>query len=80
MRRFVIIGTQCDKLNAVYKDLELGELKTYLRNHWYNADKDIHTFSLGRVFSVLDACFLGGSGNGAVVRAFGELGLLSTNP
>lgn len=69
-----ITNTQYERLNNVYKELGLGELKNYMRNYRY-FEEDLHEFSTGYGYSVIDADLLGGSGNGDVLAAFKKAGL-----
>lgn len=69
-----ITNTQYERLNNVYKELGLGELKNYMRNYQY-FEEDLHEFSTGYGYSVIDADLLGGSGNGDVLAAFKKAGL-----
>lgn len=76
LRRWAILDTQYDRLNAVYKDLGLGELKDYMRNYRYSETKDIHKFSTGCGYSIFDADLFGGDADGRVLEAFKNAGLV----
>lgn len=67
---------QYDRLNAVYEDLGLGELKDYMRNYKYSELNHTHNFSTGGGYSIFDGDLLGGSGSGEVLAAFKEAGLV----
>ena len=45
IRRWAITDGQYDRLNAVYKDLGLGELKDYMRSYRYSETARTHTTS-----------------------------------
>ena len=76
MRRWAILDTQYDRLNAVYEDLGLGELKEYMRKYRYDETKDIHKFSTGVGYSIFDADLFGGDADGRVLEAFKNAGLV----
>lgn len=76
MRRWAILDTQYDRLNAVYEDLGLGELKEYMRKYRYDETKDIHKFSTGCGYSIFDADLFGGDADGRVLEAFKNAGLV----
>ena len=69
-----ITNAQYERLNNVYYDLGLGELKDYMRN-CRHFEEDLHEFSTGYGYSVIDVDLLGGSGNGDVLAAFKKAGL-----
>lgn len=76
MRRWAILDTQYDRLNAVYEDLGLGELKEYMRNYRHSDRKGTHNFSTGCGYSIFDADLLGGDADGCVITAFKHAGLV----
>ena len=76
LRSWAITDMQYRRLNAVYEDLGLGELKEYMRKYRYSETKDLHKFSTGSGYSIFDADLLGGSGSGEVLSAFKEAGLV----
>ena len=75
MRRWSILDMQYDRLNAVYEDLGLEELKTYMRNYRHSDRKGTHNFSTGGGYSIFDADLLGGDASGRVLAAFKSAGL-----
>ncbi len=76
MRSWAILDMQYRRLNAVYEDLGLGELKEYMRKYRYNETKDIHKFSTGGGYSIFDADLFGGDADGRVIEAFKNAGLV----
>ena len=76
MRSWAIQDTQYRRLNAVYEDLGLGELKEYMRKYRYDETKYIHKFSTGAGYSIFDADLLGGDADGRVLEAFKHAGLV----
>ena len=76
MRSWAIQDMQYRRLNAVYEDLGLGELKEYMRKYRYDETKDIHKFSTGGSYSIFDADLLGGDADGRVLKTFKDAGLL----
>ena len=77
MRSWAILDMQYRRLNAVYEDLGLGELKEYMRKYRYDETKDIHKFSTGGGgYSIFDADLLGGDADGRVLEAFKHAGLV----
>lgn len=76
MRSWAILDMQYDRLNAVYEDLGLGELKEYMRNYRHSDRKNTHNFSTGGGYSIFDADLLGGDADGRVLEAFKNAGLV----
>lgn len=76
MRRWAILDMQYDRLNAVYEDLGLGELKDFMRNYRHSDRKGTHNFSTGGGYSIFDADLLGGNADGRVIEAFKHAGLV----
>lgn len=76
MRSWAILDMQYRRLNAVYEDLGLGELKEYMRKYRYDETKDIHKFSTGSGYSIFDADLFGGDADGRVIEAFKNAGLV----
>lgn len=76
MRSWAILDMQYRRLNAVYEDLGLGELKEYMRKYRYDETKDIHKFSTGCGYSIFDADLFGGDADGRVLEAFKNAGLV----
>lgn len=76
LRRWAILDMQYDRLNAVYDDLGLEELKYYMRNYRHSDQKDTHNFSTGGGYSIFDADLLGGDADGRVLEAFKHAGLV----
>lgn len=76
MRRWAILDMQYDRLNAVYEDLGLEELKYYMRNYRHSDRKGTHNFSTGGGYSIFDADLLGGNADGRVLEAFKHAGLV----
>ena len=76
LRRWAITDSQYDRLNAVYEDLGLGELKEYMRNYRHSDRKNTHNFSTGCGYSIFDADLLGGDMDGRVLTAFKDAGLV----
>lgn len=76
MRRWAILDMQYDRLNAVYEDLGLEELKYYMRNYRHSDRKGTHNFSTGGGYSIFDADLLGGNADGRVLTAFKYAGLV----
>ena len=76
MRRWAILDMQYDRLNAVYEDLGLEELKYYMRNYRHSDRKNTHNFSTGGGYSIFDADLLGGDADGRVLEAFKQAGLV----
>lgn len=76
LRRWAILDMQYDRLNAVYEDLGLGELKEYMRNYRHSDRKGTHNFSTGGGYSIFDADLLGGDADGRVLEAFKHAGLV----
>ena len=76
LRRWAILDMQYDRLNAVYEDLGLGELKEYMRNYRHSDLKNTHNFSTGGGYSIIDADLLGGDADGHVLEAFKHAGLV----
>ena len=70
LRRWAILDMQYDRLNAVYEDLGLDELKYYMRNYRHSDRKGTHNFSTGSGYSIFDADLLGGDADGRVLEAF----------
>lgn len=76
LRRWAITDSQYERLNAVYEDLGLGELKEYMRNYRHSDLKNTHNFSTGSGYSIFDADLLGGDADGRVLEAFKHAGLV----
>lgn len=76
MRRWAILDMQYDRLNAVYEDLGLGELKDFMRNYRHSDLKGTHNFSTGGGYSIFDTDLLGGDADGRVLEAFKHAGLV----
>lgn len=76
LRRWAILDMQYDRLNAVYEDLGLEELKYYMRNYRHSDRKGTHNFSTGGGYSIFDADLLGGDADGRVLEAFKHAGLV----
>lgn len=76
MRSWAILDMQYRRLNAVYEDLGLGELKEYMRKYRYDETKDIHKFSTGGGYVIFDSDLLGGDADGRVLEAFKHAGLI----
>lgn len=76
LRRWAILDMQYDRLNAVYEDLGLDELKYYMRNYRHSDRKGTHNFSTGGGYSIFDADLLGGDADGRVLEAFKHAGLV----
>lgn len=76
LRRWAILDMQYDRLNAVYEDLGLGELKDFMRNYRHSDRKGTHNFSTGGGYSIFDADLLGGDADGNVLEAFKHAGLV----
>lgn len=76
MRSWAILDMQYRRLNAVYEDLGLGELKEYMRKYRYDETKDIHKFSTGVGYIIFDADLFGGNADGRVIEAFKNAGLV----
>lgn len=76
MRSWAILDMQYRRLNAVYEDLGLGELKEYMRKYRYDETKNIHKFSTGVGYSIFDADLFGGDADGRVLEAFKNAGLV----
>lgn len=76
MRSWAILDMQYRRLNAVYEDLGLGELKEYMRKYRYDETKDIHKFSTSVGYSIFDADLFGGDADGRVIEAFKNAGLV----
>ncbi len=76
LRRWAILDMQYDRLNAVYEDLGLEELKHYMRNYRRSGRKGTHNFSTGGGYSIFDADLLGGDADGRVLEAFKHAGLV----
>lgn len=76
LRRWAILGMQYDRLNKVYEDLGLDELKYYMRNYRHSDRKGTHNFSTGGGYSIFDADLLGGNADGRVLEAFKHAGLV----
>ena len=76
LRRWAILDMQYDRLNAVYEDLGLGELKDFMRNYRHSDRKGTHNFSTGGGYSIFDADLLGGDADGRVLEAFKHAGLV----
>lgn len=76
MRSWAILDMQYRRLNAVYEDLGLGELKEYMRKYRYDETKGIHKFSTGGGYSIFDADLFGGDADGRVIEAFKNAGLV----
>lgn len=76
LRRWAILDTQYDRLNAVYEDLGLSELKEYMRNYRHSDRKGTHNFSTGCGYSIFDDDLLGGDASGRVLTAFKNAGLV----
>lgn len=76
LRRWAILDMQYDRLNAVYEDLGLEELKYYMRNYRHPDRKGTHNFSTGCGYSIFDADLLGGDADGRVLAAFKDAGLV----
>lgn len=75
IRRWAITDMQYERLNAVYKDLGLGELKDYMRSYRYSETAHTHNFSTGCGYSIFDSDLLGGNMDGRVLDAFKNAGL-----
>lgn len=75
-RSWAILDMQYRRLNAVYEDLGLGELKDYMRRYRYDETKNIHKFTTGGGYSIFDADLLGGDADSRVLGAFKDAGLL----
>ena len=76
LRRWAITDSQYERLNAVYEDLGLGELKDYMRNYRYSESARAHNFSTGCGYSIFDSDLLGGCMDGRVLAAFKDAGLV----
>lgn len=76
LRRWAITDSQYERLNSVYKDLGLGELKDYMRNYRHSDRKGTHNFSTGCGYSIFDSDLLGGNMDGRVLSAFKDAGLV----
>lgn len=76
LRRWAILDMQYDRLNAVYEDLGLEELKYYMRNYRHSDRKGTHNFSTGCGYSIFDSDLLGGNADGRVLTAFKDAGLV----
>lgn len=76
LRRWAILDMQYDRLNAVYEDLGLDELKYYMRNYRHSDRKNTHNFSTGGGYSIFGADLLGGDADGRVLEAFKHAGLV----
>lgn len=76
MRSWAILDMQYRRLNAVYEDLGLGELKEYMRKYRYDETKGIHKFSTGGGYSIFDADLFGGDADRRVIEAFKNAGLV----
>lgn len=76
MRSWAILDMQYRRLNAVYEDLGLGELKEYMRKYRYDETKGIHKFSTGVGYSIFDADLFGGDADGRVIESFKNAGLV----
>ena len=76
LRRWAILDMQYDRLNAVYEDLGLEELKYYMRNYRHSDRKGTHNFSTGCGYVIFDADLLGGDADGCVLAAFKDAGLV----
>lgn len=76
LRRWAILDMQYDRLNAVYEDLGLEELKYYMRNYRHSDRKGTHNFSTGCGYSIFDSDLLGGDMDGRVLTAFKHAGLV----
>lgn len=76
LRRWAITDPQYERLNAVYEDLGLGELKDYMRSYRYSESAHTHNFSTGCGYSIFDADLLGGDASGRVLAAFKSAGLV----
>ena len=76
LRRWAILDMQYDRLNAVYGDLGLEELKYYMRNYRHSDRKGTHNFSSGYGYSIFDVDLLGGDADGRVLEAFKHAGLV----
>jgi len=76
MRSWAILDMQYRRLNAVYEDLGLGELREYMRKYRYDETKGIHKFSTGGGYSIFDADLFGGDADGRVIEAFKNAGLV----
>lgn len=74
-RRAAILDSQYTRLWAVYRDLELGKPKDYMKDYRYDTDKNLHTFSTGGGLYDYDADLLGGDGYGKVLEEFQKAGL-----
>ena len=75
-RSWAILDMQYRRLNSVYEDLGLGELKDYMRRYRYDETKNIHKFTTGGGYNIFDSDLLGGSGSGEVLKAFQNAGLM----
>lgn len=75
-RRWAITDAQYERLNAVYEDLGLGELKDYMRSYSYSESAHTHNFSTGCGYSIFDSDLLGGCMDGCVLAAFKHAGLV----
>ena len=76
LRSWAILDMQYRRLNAVYEDLGLGELKEYMRKYRYDETKNIHKFYTGGGYSIFDSDLLGGDADGLVLKAFKDAGLV----
>lgn len=76
LRRWAILDMQYDRLNAVYEDLGLGELKDFMRNYRHSDRKGTHNFSTGCGYSIFDSDLFGGDMDGRVLTAFKDAGLV----
>lgn len=76
LRRWAITDAQYERLNAVYEDLGLGELKDYMRSYRYSESARTHNFSTGCGYSIFDSDLLGGCMDGRVLAAFKDAGLV----
>ena len=76
LRRWAITDYQYGRLNAVYKDLGLDDLKYYMRSYRYSGSAYTHNFSTGCGYSIFDSDLLGGDADGRVIAAFKNAGLV----
>lgn len=76
LRRWAITDSQYKRLNAVYEELGLGELKDYMRGYRYSESACTHNFSTGGGYSIFDSDLLGGCMDGCVLAAFKNAGLV----
>lgn len=75
VHRWDITSSQYNRLNKVYEEMGLGELKDYMKHHRYLSAAATHAFTTGWWYSAFDHDLLGGDGTGKVLEALGESGV-----